>query len=136
MAGGGLDVNLTRHFALRLIRADYVTSSYRYGPSATTPTTVLPGVRLQTGLVFMFGGGAPPVSPSAACSVQPTEVFAGEPVTATASGSNFNPKRTVKYEWSGTGVKVSGSSASTQIDTNGLTARLLPGHGQSERWQP
>ena len=55
------------------------------------------GVRLQTGLVFMFGGGAPTVPPSAACSVQPSEVFAGEPVTATASGSNFNPKRTVKY---------------------------------------
>ena len=119
MAGGGLDVNLSRHFAWRLIRADYVASSYRYGPSATTPTTELHGARLQTGLVFMFGG-APAVPPSAACSVQPTEVFAGEPVTATASGSNFNPKRTVKYAWSGTGVKVSGSSASIQIDTNGL----------------
>ncbi len=120
MAGGGLDVNLTKHFALRPIRADYVMSSYRYGPSATTPTTVLNGVRLQTGAVFMFGGGAPAVAPSATCSVQPMEVFAGEPVTATAGGSNFNPKRTVKYNWSGTGVKVSGSSPSTQIDTSGL----------------
>ena len=119
MAGGGLDVNLSRHFAWRLIRADYVASSYRYGPSATTPTTDLHGVRLQTGLVFMFGG-APAVLPSAACSVQPMEVFAGEPVTATASGSNFNPKHTVKYAWSGTGVKFSGSDASTQIDTAGL----------------
>jgi outer membrane protein OmpA-like peptidoglycan-associated protein len=123
MLGGGLDVNLTRHVALRLLRADYVLSSnYRYGPSAITPTTNLRGVRLQTGLVFMFGGGAPPVSPSAACSVQPMEVFAGEPVTATATGSNFNPKRTVTYNWSGSGVKVSGSSASTQIDTTGLVA--------------
>lgn len=136
MAGGGLDVTLARHFALRLIRADYVTSSYRYGPSATTPTTDLHGARLQTGVVFMFGGGAPPISPSAACSVQPTEVFAGEPVTATASGSKFNPKRTVKYAWSGTGVKVSGSSASTEIDTTGLqpgsyrvTANLSDGRG-------
>ena len=92
-------------------------SSYRYGPSASTPTTVLTGVRPQSGMVFMFGGGAPSVAPSAACAVQPTEIFAGEPVTATASGSNFNPKRTVKYAWSGTGVKVSGSSASIPIDT-------------------
>jgi len=68
----------------------------------------------------MFGGEKPPAPPSAACSVQPTEVFAGEPVTATANGSNFNPKRTVKYSWNGTGVKVSGSDASTQIDTTGL----------------
>ncbi len=122
MAGGGLDVNITRHFALRPIRADFLTSSYRYGPSASTPTTVLTGVRLQTGIVFMFGG-TPVVPTSAICSVQPTEVFPGEPVTATAGGSNFKPKRTVRYEWSGSGVKVSGSSASTQIDTNGL----LPG---------
>lgn len=123
MVGGGLDINVARHLALRLIRADYVMSNYRFGPSANTSTTDLHGVRLQTGLVFMFGGGAPPVLPAAACSIMPTEVFAGESATATASGSNFNHKRTVHYAWSGTGVKVSGSGASTQIDTNGL----LPG---------
>jgi outer membrane protein OmpA-like peptidoglycan-associated protein len=119
MFGGGLDVNLSRHVALRLIRADYVVSNYRYGPP-TVPSTEIRGVRLQAGLNFMFGGGAPPVPPSAACSVQPTEVFAGEPVTATATGSNFNPKRTITYNWNGTGLKVAGSNASTQIDTTGL----------------
>jgi outer membrane protein OmpA-like peptidoglycan-associated protein len=120
MAGGGLDLKLTRHVAWRVLRADYVWSSYRFGPSATTPSTTLGGVRLQTGLNFMFGGGEPPVSPSAACLVQPIEVFAGETVTATVTGSNFNPKRKVTYVWSGTGVTVSGSDASTQIDTTGL----------------
>jgi len=119
MIGGGLDINLSRHVALRLIRADFVMSSYRYGPPSV-PSTDIRGVRAQTCLVFMFGGGAPPAPPTAACSVQPTEVFAGEPVTATASGSNFNPKRKVKYNWNGTGVKVTGSEASTQIDTTGL----------------
>jgi outer membrane protein OmpA-like peptidoglycan-associated protein len=119
MFGGGLDINLSRHVAFRLIRADYVYSNYRYGP-AGVPETGIRGLRAQTGLVFMFGGGAPPLPPSAACSVQPDEVFAGEPVTATASGSNFNPKRTVTYSWSGTGVKAAGSDASTQVDTTGL----------------
>ncbi len=122
MFGGGLDLNLSRHVALRLLRADYVMSSYRYG-SPSVPDTTIRGVRLQAGVNFMFGGGESPVPPSAACSVQPTEVFAGESVTATASGSNFNPKRTLKYDWSGTGVKVSGGDASTQIDT----ATLQPG---------
>jgi outer membrane protein OmpA-like peptidoglycan-associated protein len=122
MFGGGLDVNLTRRVALRLIRADYVMSSYRYGPPGV-PSTDIRGIRLQAGLNFMFGGEAPRVSPTAACSVQPTEVFAGESVTATASGSNFNPKRTVTYSWNGTGVKVSGSEATTQIDTTGLEPR-------------
>jgi outer membrane protein OmpA-like peptidoglycan-associated protein len=119
MLGGGLDVNLSRHVALRLFRVDYVMSSYRYGPPGI-PSTDVRGVRLQAGLNFMFGGGEPSTPPTSACSVQPTEVFAGEPVTATARGSNFNPKRTVKYSWNGTGVKVMGSDASTQIDTTGL----------------
>jgi outer membrane protein OmpA-like peptidoglycan-associated protein len=119
MLGGGLDVNLSKHVALRVLRGDYVISDYRYGPPGV-PDTQLRGLRLQAGLNFMFGFGEPPVSPSAACSVQPNEVFADEPVTATANGSNFNPKRTVKYNWNGTGVKAAGSAASTQIDTTGL----------------
>jgi len=48
------------------------------------------------------------------------EVFAGEPVTGTAIGSNFNAKRAVRYNWSGTGVRVAGANASTRIDTTGL----------------
>jgi outer membrane protein OmpA-like peptidoglycan-associated protein len=119
MLGGGIDINLYRHVALRLIRADYVASNYRYAPFPASATNI-GGVRLQSGLVFMFGGEKAPLPPTAACSVQPTEVFAGETVTATATGSNFNPKRTVKYSWNGTGVKVTGSDASTQIDTTGL----------------
>ena len=120
MVGGGLDINLSRHVALRLIRADYVYSNYQYGAAAVAPKTEIRGLRAQVGLNFMFGGGAPPVPPSAACSVQPAEVFAGEPVNATATGSNFDPKRSVTYAWNGTGVKVAGSEASTQIDTTGL----------------
>jgi len=123
MFGGGLDINLSRHVALRLIRADFVYSNYQYGAATVAPRTEIRGLRAQTGLVFMFGGGAPPLPPTAACSVQPTEVFAGETVTATATGSNFNPRRTVTYNWNGTGVKVSGSDSSAQIDTTGLEPR-------------
>jgi outer membrane protein OmpA-like peptidoglycan-associated protein len=122
MLGGGLDVNLSRHVALRLIRADYVASNYRYAPFPASATNI-GGVRLQTGLNFMFGGGAPPAPPTASCSIQPAEVFAGEPLAATATGSNFDPKRTVKYSWNGTGVKVSSSDATAQIDTTGLEPR-------------
>ena len=120
MAGGGLDLNLTRHIAWRMLRADFVYSNYRYGPPATTPETEIRGVRLQTGLNFMFGGGPPPLPPAAACTVEPAEVFAGEPVNASSNGSNFNPHRTVHYNWSGSGVSVARTNASTQIDTAGL----------------
>ncbi|HVR24120.1 MAG TPA: OmpA family protein [Candidatus Polarisedimenticolia bacterium] len=120
MAGGGLDINLSRHFALRPIRADYVYSNYRYGPSASTSATQIRGVRLQAGFNFMFGGGTAPVPPGAACSVEPAEVFAGEAVTVRTSGTGFNPKRTIKYNWSGAAVKVAGTDASSQVDTTGL----------------
>ena len=119
MVGGGLDVNVSRHIALRLLRADYVASNYRFGPS-TIPSTELRGVRLETGLVLNLGGGEPPLPPTAACSLQPTEVFAGESVTSTARGSNFSPKRTVTYTWSATNMKIPGSDASAQIDSTGL----------------
>lgn len=120
MFGGGLDVNVTRHFALRLLRADYVMSSYRYGPSTTTPSTDLRGVRLQSGLVFMWGGeeGRPPVS--ASCTINPSEVMVGEPATATAAGSNFNPRHTLNYAWSSTGGQITGKDNTASINTNGV----------------
>jgi hypothetical protein len=120
IAGGGVDVALVRHVSVRLFQADYEYAEHEYGP-LLQPT--LSGVRLSTGLVWQFGAiGAERVfsSASASCSVQPGTVNAGEPVTATASGSGFSSKRTIAYNWSGTKVKVSGSSASTQIDTAGL----------------
>jgi outer membrane protein OmpA-like peptidoglycan-associated protein len=120
MGGGGLDVVVSRHVALRLLRADYVYSNYQYGDPTVTPKTEIRGARLQMGINFMFVGDGHAVSASAACSAQPTEVFAGEPVTATATGHNFNPRHTVRYAWSGKGVKVSGSNPSTQINTTGL----------------
>lgn len=121
MIGGGLDFKVSKHVSLRLPRVDYVISNYRYGPSATTGSTDLRGIRAQAGLVFTWGGEHEVKPSSASCSIQPGEVFAGEPVSATAEGSNFNPKRTVTYRWSGSGVVKTGeTSASTQIDTSAL----------------
>jgi outer membrane protein OmpA-like peptidoglycan-associated protein len=126
MAGGGLDLNLNRHFALRLIRADYLFSNHQYGPSSVVPATDVRGVRLQSGVVLMWGGKRAVTPPTAACSLQPAEVFAGEPATATAAGSNFNPKRTLAYSWSGSGVPPGATAASTQIDTTGLRSGSYP----------
>jgi outer membrane protein OmpA-like peptidoglycan-associated protein/opacity protein-like surface antigen len=121
MVGAGLDVKLDRHFALRLFRADYVYSNYRFGPqSVGTRTTDLRGLRAQSGIVILLGGGEPPVPPYASCSVNPAEVYAGEEVVVTAKGSNFNPKRTVRYNWSGIQVTAAGTDASVRIDTTGL----------------
>lgn len=120
MGGGGLDVNVGRHVALRLLRADYVMSSYRYSPSTASAKTDVRGVRLQSGVVFMWGGEEAGPLASASCTVNPSEVMVGEPATATAAGSNFNPKHTLNYAWSSTGGQVTGKDNTASIDTNGV----------------
>jgi hypothetical protein len=120
MAGGGLDLNLTRHFAVRLFRADFVYSDHQYGPSSIVPATDVRGVRLQSGLVFMFGGGQPGPPVSANCTINPSEIMVGEPATATAAVNNFNPKHTLNYTWSSTGGQISGRDNTASITTNGV----------------
>jgi outer membrane protein OmpA-like peptidoglycan-associated protein len=120
MVGGGLDVNVTRHVALRLLRADYVMSSYRYGPSSSTPRTDLRGARLQSGVVFMWGGEEAGPPTSASCTINPSDVMVGEPATATAAGSNFNPRHTLNYAWSSTGGQITGKDNTASINTNGV----------------
>src|SRR5947209_6983840 len=121
MVGGGMDLRALKRISVRLFQADYQYAHHHYPPAGSNIRPNLEGVRLSSGLVFHFGeiGGATAPA-SASCSVQPQEVFAGEPVTVTANGSNFNPKKTVNYAWSGTGVKVSGTGQTANVDTAGL----------------
>src|SRR6202047_2130324 len=123
MGGGGLDVNVSRHVALRLFRADYVWSSYQYGTATSTPPTPkteIRGVRLQAGVVLMCGGKEAGRPVSASCTVNPSEVMVGEPATASATGSSFNPKHTLTYAWSSTGGHITGKDNTASVDTNGL----------------
>jgi len=73
------------------------------------------------GLYFNFGG-KPPVPPTASCSASPVEVYAGDPVSATISTQNFNPKHPLTYSWGSTSGKVSGSGTTGTVDTTGLQA--------------
>jgi len=122
--GGGMDIPLNKKISWRLFQVDYVWARHHYPdlaaaefPDLRRPT--LNGVRLRTGIVLTWGG-AEPVAPTAACSVQPTEVMVGEPITATVTPGNFNPKHTVTYAWSGTGGQVTGKDTSATIDTNNV----------------
>jgi hypothetical protein len=124
--GGGIDLKIWRPLSIRLIEADYLWSQHHYADltSSAFPDLQRPvfkSVRLRTGLVWNIGSLAPAVPPTASCSVQPGEVLVGEPVTATATGSNFNPKHTLNYSWNSTGGKVTSKAASATIDTNGLS---------------
>jgi hypothetical protein len=121
--GGGMDLPFSKNIAWRLFQVDYVWAQHNFADFAAPqfPSLRRPefeGIRLRTGIVFAWGG-APAAVPAAACSIQPTEVLVGEPVSATVAASNFNPKHTVTYTWSTTGGQVTGKDTAATIDTNG-----------------
>ncbi len=116
--GGGIDMYLSKHVGLRIIQGDYLFQSHpvrNVGGSGQ-----FDGARLQAGLIVGLGGSKPLPPPTSSCSVQPTAVMAGEPVTATVSAQNFNPKHTLTYDWKSTGGKITGKETTASIDTNGL----------------
>ena len=119
--GGGMDLPITKSFAIRLFEADYVWGHHNYAslasplfPDLQRPT--FEGARLRTGIVYSWGG-VEALAPTAACTVQPVEVMVGEPITANVTASNFNPKHTVSYTWTGNGGTVTGKDTAASIDT-------------------
>ena len=122
--GGGIDIPILKKFSLRLIEADYQWARQNFASvvPATQPDlrrSSFQGARLRSGVVFNFGG-EPEVAPTATCSVDHAEVMQGEPVTATVSTNNFNPKHTLTYAWSGNGGTVTGNNTTANIDTKGV----------------
>lgn len=117
--GGGFDLNLFRSVSWRVFEADWMPTWHHYVQSGSIPsqTPFLNAVRLRTGVVFNFGGGeAQPVGATA--TVQPSEAMVGEPLTATATANNFNPKHTLTYDWTSTCGKITGNGTTASIDTH------------------
>ena len=123
--GGGVDVHVSRHVDVRPLQLDFVHSKHTFssfgGGTTGDPDVTFNSLRYQAGINFLLGVAPPGPPPSASCSVNPMDVYAGEPVTATAHGMNFNPKRTLSYSWSGSGGKLSGKDSSASVDTTGLS---------------
>src|SRR5580700_6415901 len=116
---GLLNYNFTPRWGLG-VGWRYLDVDYRPGGHQFVYDMIITGP--VAGLAFNFGGGKPPVPPSASCSASPTEVFPGDPVNATISTQYFNPKHTLTYEWGSAGTKVSGTGTSASVDTTGLAA--------------
>ncbi len=127
-AGGGFDYlvwhgSMGGHdpsLSIRVAQVDYIYSNYHQIFPYTSPQWN--SVRLSAGIVLGLGNYYTP-PPTAACTAQPTEVTEGEPVTVTATGTNFNPKHTTNYAWTTNGGKLDASDKqSARIDTTGVAA--------------
>jgi hypothetical protein len=125
--GGGMDYDLPffeNRFSLRLFQADFRYIHESYGPYTAPPTggvmggrANLNGVDLSTGIVTHFGHVIPPPPVAYSCAVSPATVYPGDPITATGTAVNLNPKKTATYNWSADGGKISGTSNVANIDT-------------------
>jgi hypothetical protein len=128
-AGGGLDYNmpfLDNRFSLRLVEADYHYIHENFGTYVGVPTsgvlggtTNLNAIELSTGIVAHFGNIEAPLPVSYSCSVNPSMVFPGDPITVTGVAGNLNPnpKKVVSYTWSTDGGRISGTSSTATVDT-------------------
>jgi outer membrane protein OmpA-like peptidoglycan-associated protein/opacity protein-like surface antigen len=118
-AGGGLDINVHRHFAIRLIQAEYLMT--RFDNSSTGASASQNDIRLSSGVVFRLGAGGAPLPVTVACSANPMSIFAGDPVTVTATAGNLEPKLNATYSLTGPGL------ATTEATATVATATLAPG---------
>jgi hypothetical protein len=123
-AGGSLDYDLSHHFSLRLIQADYEWQHVNFpnSPTATTTggTTNLNAVRLSAGLVIHFGSTVPQPPVALACVAAPASIYPGDPVTVTGTADYLKPKKTAVYIWTSDTVKITGNTATASVSTGTL----------------
>ncbi len=128
-AGAGIDAVLPYFhglFAIRLVQADFYFSRVNYGP-LVLPAGLsgdigdITAYKISAGLVTRLGefSEKPPVR--LGCSVSPSIVFPGDPITVNGSTMATNPKRTPTYTWTTDGGKVVGSGLYPKIDTKGMS---------------
>jgi hypothetical protein len=132
-SGLGLDYILpafNNRIAIRPIQADFHYSHVDYGPPA--PGLVSGGVgdiyayRLSAGVVLRFGQITPPPPVPLGCTVQPANIFPGDPVTvtatatATATASNLDLKKKAVYTWTTSGGHITSNDSTATVTTAGL----------------
>ena len=130
-AGGGLDLRVHRHFAIRIIQAEYLMTRFASYTTGTTGTQN--DMRLSAGLVYRFGGNPhvaelPPVTYS--CFVNPASVYPGATIAVSGTAIHLDPAKTAVYTWSVDGGTVTGTSETATIDTRQSApgAYTLKGH--------
>ncbi len=126
-AGGGVDVTLTRHVALRVVQAEYLMTRFTDRSSSTGQKARQNDVRVSAGIVFRFGGNPPPPPPPpnrppvVSCSADKSMVYAESgdvvAVRAQASDPDNDP---LTYSWTVTGGAVEGSGPEVRWNSSGM----------------
>jgi outer membrane protein OmpA-like peptidoglycan-associated protein len=118
--GGGLDYKVSHHVSIRLVQADYEYMNIGF-PATQGGTVGINSARISAGIVFNAGSFTPPTPIALSCTANPASIYAGDPVTVTATPSGLDPKLNAVYTWGGSGVTGSGTTATV------ATAALTPG---------
>jgi opacity protein-like surface antigen len=122
-AGGGLDIRLTHHFAIRIVQAEYMMT--RFGSVPAGGGSEQNDLRLSSGLVFRFGGRRAYVapanqSPMAACSTDGKPIYAGSGDSVAVHAQASDPDHDLlSYVWSADSGTVVGSGADVQWNSTG-----------------
>jgi outer membrane protein OmpA-like peptidoglycan-associated protein len=124
-AGGGVDIVINKNFAWRFAQLDYLMTNIS-GPSVGANANQN-NLRLGSGLVVRWGlpkaAPPPPVHhpPVAACSANPTSVYAGSgdvvAIHVNASSPDNNP---LTYSYTATGGTVDGNGPDARWNSAGL----------------
>ena len=118
--GGGLDVGTPafhHHLSIRLFQADYQYVHENFPAAQGGSTSFNPQGRLSAGLVWNIGSFTPPPPVTLSCSASPASVFAGDPVTATATASSLVPKMNVIYSLTGPGLSATEATGTVATTT-------------------
>jgi hypothetical protein len=122
-AGGGIDVVLTKNLAWRFAQLDYLMTNF--SGSGLGASARQNNFRAATGLVFRWGFPNPPPPPNhppvAACSANPTSVYAGSNDSVAIHVNASDPDNdTLAYSYTATGGAVSGTGPDARWDSSGL----------------
>jgi len=126
VAGGGVDIALTRNIAWRFAEIDYLSTAFNGNSLAAGGREN--SLRLVTGIVLRFGlpHETPPAPvnhpPVAACSASPASVFAGSSDTVAVHVNASDPDNDpLTYSYTATGGAVDGSGPDARWNPGSAT---------------
>jgi len=122
-AGGGIDYVLFKNVAWRVGQFDYFMTSF--SGSALAVSSRQNNFRAATGLVLRFGIPNPPPPPNhppvAACTANPSSVFAGSGDTVAVHVNASDPDNDpLTYSYSATGGTVDGTGPDVRWNSSGV----------------